>query len=63
MNDRQTRGQAPAEPWYRNAWVWLVIAIPGMTIAGCLFTIYLAVANPDQRVSDPPEPATREANP
>lgn len=36
-----------AEPWYRNPWVWLIIAIPGLTVIGCAFTIYLAIANPE----------------
>lgn len=40
------------EPWYRNGWVWLIIGIPAATIAGCLFTIYLAISNPDERVYD-----------
>ena len=32
--------------------VWLVIAIPALTVAGCLLTIYLAVTTPDELVSD-----------
>lgn len=40
------------EPWYRNPWVWLVIAIPSLTVVGCIFTIYLALANPEHLVSD-----------
>jgi len=39
-------------PWYRNRLVWLVIAIPTLTVAGCLLTIFLAVGNPDELVSD-----------
>jgi hypothetical protein len=42
----------PQEPWYRNPWVWLLIAIPSMTVAGCMLTIYLAVTNPHILVSD-----------
>jgi hypothetical protein len=34
------------EPWYRNPWVWLLIAIPSLTVAGCMLTIYLAITNP-----------------
>lgn len=41
------------EPWYRNGWVWLIIAIPAATVAGCLLTIYIALANPDEIVKDP----------
>ena len=44
--------QPEAEKWYRNQWVWLVIAIPALTVIGCMFTIYLAVTNPDHVVED-----------
>ncbi len=40
------------EPWQRNPWVWLVIAIPGLTVVGCFFTMYLALANPDYLVDE-----------
>lgn len=40
------------EAWYRNPWVWLVIAIPSLTVAGCLFTAYLALAHPDDLVRE-----------
>ena len=40
------------EPWHRNPWVWLLIAIPSLTVAGCMLTIYLALANPDYLVRD-----------
>jgi hypothetical protein len=56
-------GDASAEPWYRNSWVWLIIAIPAATVAGCLFTIYLALTHPDARVSDPVDTATEQARP
>lgn len=48
--------------WYTNQWVWLVIAIPGLTVLGCLLTIYLAISRPDVLVKDPAldrNPATR----
>lgn len=41
------------EPWFRHRLVWLVIAIPALTVAGCALTIFLALSNPDQLVSDP----------
>lgn len=40
------------EPWHANPMVWLVIAIPSLTVAGCLLTAWLAVSNPDQLVGD-----------
>jgi len=49
--------------WYRNRWVWLIIAIPGLTVAGCLLTIYLAISNPDQLVEDPISPDTPVSEP
>ena len=39
--------------WFTNAWVWLIIAIPGLTVAGCMLTIWLAISNPDTLVKDP----------
>lgn len=47
------------EPWYRHRIVWLVIAIPGLTVIGCLLTIYLAISNPDTIVKDPVLDASR----
>lgn len=40
------------EPWFRNPWVWLIIAIPSLTVVGCLLTIYLAITNPHILVGD-----------
>jgi hypothetical protein len=40
------------EPWQRNPWVWLVIAIPALTVVGCMLTIFLALSNPDYLVKD-----------
>lgn len=52
-----------SEAWYRNRMVWLVIAIPGLTIAGCIFTIYLALTNPDTLVRDVPDSVSLSAQP
>lgn len=54
-----TGPRQPAEPWYRHRIVWLLIAIPGLTVIGCLLTIYLAISNPDTLVKDPALDATR----
>ena len=40
------------EPWFRNPWVWLLIAIPSLTVIGCLLTMYLAITNPHILVGD-----------
>ncbi|MDZ7643122.1 MAG: FixH family protein [Woeseiaceae bacterium] len=48
--------------WYTNHWVWLIIAIPGLTVVGCMLTIWLAISNPHVLVKDPAldtTPATR----
>lgn len=41
-----------AEAWQRNPWVWLLIAIPTLTVVGCMLTIYLALSNPHIIVDD-----------
>jgi len=38
--------------WYRNPWVWLLIAIPALTVIGGSITLYLALAHPDTLLSD-----------
>jgi len=40
------------EDWRRNPWVWLLIAIPSLTVIGCAFTIYLAISHPHILVGD-----------
>ena len=40
------------KPWYRYPWPWVAIAIPGIAVAGGLFTLYLAVTNPDPLIVD-----------
>ena len=50
----ETAAQGDADSrWYTNGWVWLLIAIPGCTVIGCLLTIWLAISNPDTLVRDP----------
>lgn len=39
-------------PWYRYPWPWVAIAIPAAAVIGGLFTLYLAVSNPDPLVVD-----------
>ena len=55
-----TQAQHQKEPWHRNPWVWLIIAIPSLTVAGCMLTMYLALTNPHILVSDnaPESPPT-----
>lgn len=42
-------------PWYREPWVWLLIALPFSAIVGCAITIWLALSHPDYRVVDEQE--------
>ena len=37
---------------WNNRMLWLVIAIPALTVLGCLLTIYIALSSPDELVSD-----------
>lgn len=50
--DKFADNAVAAEPWFRNPWVWLVIAIPTLTVAGGLLTIFLAISNPHIMVDD-----------
>ena len=38
------------KPWYRHFWVWFIIALPAAAVVAGLFTLYLAVSNPDSLV-------------
>ena len=41
-----------ARPWYREPWVWLLIALPLTAVIGGIVTIYLAVSTSDGLVVD-----------
>lgn len=49
---------ASTEEWFRNPWVWLVIAIPSLTVVGCALTIYLAISRPHIIVHDSAAPTS-----
>lgn len=42
----------PKLPWYREPWVWLLIALPMTAVIGSMLTIYLAVSTADGLVVD-----------
>lgn len=42
----------PKTPWYREPWVWLMIAFPMTAVVGGMITIYLAVTTSDGLVVD-----------
>ncbi len=42
----------PAHPWYRQAWPWFLIALPGAAVCASFYTLYLAVSEPEAVVRD-----------
>lgn len=39
-------------PWYREPWVWLLIALPLSAVIGGMITLYLAISTNDGLVAD-----------
>ena len=48
----QKSQHADFRPWFREPWVWLLIALPVISIIGCAITIWLALSHPDFLVVD-----------
>jgi len=42
-------------PWYREPWVWVLIAFPLIAVVGCAITLWLALSHPDYLVVDEQE--------
>jgi hypothetical protein len=42
----------PKTPWYREPWMWLMVALPMTAVIGGMITIYLAVSTSDGLVVD-----------
>ncbi|MDZ7826539.1 MAG: FixH family protein [Gammaproteobacteria bacterium] len=42
----------PRVPWYGHPWVWLLIAIPGLSVVGGIAMIVLATGSPNDLVRD-----------
>lgn len=40
------------KPWYKQFYPWMIIAIPFLTVVGCIVTITLAVSSPNALVKD-----------
>ncbi len=40
------------QPWYRQFWPWALIALPTITVIGCMITIVLAIRSNDGLVRD-----------
>ena len=47
-----TEVQTTVEPWHRNPWVWLLIALPASAVLGGIITIWIAVSTDDGLVQD-----------
>jgi len=41
-----------SKPWYKQFYPWMIIAIPFLTVVGCIITITLAVTSPNALVKD-----------
>ena len=56
MTQAKRTGREPESsqllPWYRYPWPWVAIGIPAVAVVGGLFTLYLAVTNPDPVIVD-----------
>ena len=42
----------PAEPWYRNGWVWFIIAIPATSIVLGMVMLWISIKHADSLVAD-----------
>ena len=42
----------PPRPWFREPWVWLLIALPASAVLGGIITIWIAVKSDDGLVQD-----------
>ncbi|MDX1461386.1 MAG: FixH family protein [Xanthomonadales bacterium] len=45
--------QFTPEPWYRQFWPWVLIAIPAAAVIGSMIVLWLAVSRPDPLVVEP----------
>ncbi|NIC43047.1 nitrogen fixation protein FixH [Aquabacterium sp. A08] len=47
LNPALVPAQRPAQPWYREPYVWLVLGGPLAVIVACIVTVYIAVTHAD----------------
>ena len=48
----QIRNITETRPWYREPWVWLIIALPMTAVIAGMITLYLAITTSDGLVVD-----------
>lgn len=53
-----TEASIAPQAWYRQFWPWFLIALPGTTVVACMFTIWLAITNPEVVLRAPAEAQT-----
>ncbi len=42
----------PIEPWYKQFWPWVLIGLPGTVVVASIITLFIAINNADDIVSD-----------
>jgi len=47
-----TESAVDIRPWFREPWVWFIIALPAAAVVGCAITIWLAITRPDYVIVD-----------
>lgn len=52
MQAISTTTAAPAQPWYRQRWPWLLILGPAIVVVAGFYTLWLAIATDDGLVAD-----------
>ena len=55
QTENPNRSPGQGEPWYRHFWVWFIIALPASAVIAGIYTLWLAVSNPDHLVVDEEE--------
>lgn len=48
----KTTVSTPIQPWYKQFWPWLIIALPASAVLAGFITLYLAITTPDSLVRD-----------
>ncbi len=57
MSYAHVTSDAP-QAWYRQFWPWFLIALPASTVVACMFTIWLAISNPEEVLRAPAQAET-----